>query len=157
MYFSVKPLNFLLIWRRHHYQATYFDLHSAPMAIEQWRLKCHTYCDSGQPFTMVISEDAWHSHLLPSVWQRSCHLHFFKNEICPRSPVCETKALQLPNRGVLFITEIRKNDRKVIYVFCMVTYFCHHLSDKYVDLSDLYAVLSDLYIDVICLISDKST
>ena len=25
------------------------------------------------PFIMVISEDPWHSHLLPSVWQWSCH------------------------------------------------------------------------------------
>ena len=28
----------------------------------------------------------------------------------------------------------------------MVAYFCHHLSDNYVDLSDLYVVLSDLYV-----------
>ena len=30
-------------------------------------LACHTYCDKGHPFIMVISEDPWHSHLLPSV------------------------------------------------------------------------------------------
>ena len=30
----------------------------------------------------------------------------------------------------------------------MVAYFCHHLSDNYVDLSDLYVVLSDLYVDL---------
>ena len=29
-----------------------------------------------------------------------------------------------------------------------VAYFCHHLSDDYVDLSDLYVVLSDLYVDL---------
>ena len=29
----------------------------------------------------------------------------------------------------------------------MVAYFCHHLSDKYVDLSDLYVVLADLNVD----------
>ena len=29
----------------------------------------------------------------------------------------------------------------------MVAYFCHHLSDNYVDLSDLYVVLSDHYVD----------
>ena len=28
---------------------------------------CHTFCDTGRPFIMVISEDPWHSHLLPSV------------------------------------------------------------------------------------------
>ena len=30
----------------------------------------------------------------------------------------------------------------------MVAYFCHHLSDNYVDLSDLYVVLSDLCVDL---------
>ena len=29
------------------------------------------------PFIMVISEDPWHSHLLPSYWQRSCHYLFY--------------------------------------------------------------------------------
>ena len=29
-------------------------------------LACHTYCDTGHPFIMVISEDLWHSHLFPS-------------------------------------------------------------------------------------------
>ena len=32
-------------------------------------LACQTFCDTGHPFIMVISEDPWHSHLLPSVWQ----------------------------------------------------------------------------------------
>ena len=39
-------------------------------------LACHTYCDTRHPFTMVISEDPWHSHLLPNVWQWSCHYRF---------------------------------------------------------------------------------
>ena len=26
---------------------------------------CHTYCDMGHPFKMVISEDLWHSLLMP--------------------------------------------------------------------------------------------
>ena len=30
----------------------------------------------------------------------------------------------------------------------MVAYFCHHLSDNYVDLSDLYVVLSVIYVDL---------
>ena len=32
----------------------------------QWAVRvlwCHTYCDTGHPFKMVISEDPWHSHL----------------------------------------------------------------------------------------------
>ena len=27
-------------------------------------LACYTYCDTGHPFIMVISEDPWHRHLL---------------------------------------------------------------------------------------------
>ena len=30
-------------------------------------LACHTYCDSGHWFMMVVSKDPWHSHLLPSI------------------------------------------------------------------------------------------
>ena len=30
----------------------------------------------------------------------------------------------------------------------MVAYFCHHMSDNYVDLSDLYVDLSDLHVDL---------
>ena len=45
--------------------------HSGPLGSEG-SLACHTYCDTGHPFKMVISEDPWHSHLLSSVWQLSC-------------------------------------------------------------------------------------
>ena len=38
----------------------------------------------------------------------------------------------------------------------MVSYFCHHLLDNYVDLSDLYVVLSDLYVDLSDLYVDLS-
>ena len=38
----------------------------------------------------------------------------------------------------------------------MVAYFCHHLSDNYVDLSDLYVVLSDLYVDLLDIYVDLS-
>ena len=41
-------------------------------------LACHTYCDTGHPFIMVISEDPWNSHLLPSIWQWSCHYLFLR-------------------------------------------------------------------------------
>ena len=46
--------------------------HSWPLSSEG-SLTCHTYCDTGLPLIMVISEDPLHSHLLPSVWQWSCH------------------------------------------------------------------------------------
>ena len=32
-------------------------------------LECHTYCDMGHPFIMVISGDPCNSQLLSSVWQ----------------------------------------------------------------------------------------
>ena len=50
--------------------------HSLPLSSEG-SLACHTYCDTGHPFIMVISEDPRHSHLLPSVWQWICHYLFY--------------------------------------------------------------------------------
>ena len=41
-------------------------------------LTCHIHCDTGLPFIMVISEDLWHSYLLSSVLQWSCHYLFFR-------------------------------------------------------------------------------
>ena len=73
--FIVPLENCPLIWRRHHYRwrAANFAIGSALKAIEQWGfLKCHTHCDTGLPFTMVISEDPWHSNRLRSVWRCSC-------------------------------------------------------------------------------------
>ena len=51
--------------------------HSWPLSSEA-SLACHTHCDNGHPFIMVISEDPWHSHLLPSYWQLSCHYLFLR-------------------------------------------------------------------------------
>ena len=34
------------------------------------------------------------------------------------------------------------------WLYSMVAYFCHHLSDNYVDLSDLYIDLSVIYVDL---------
>ena len=45
--------------------------HSWPLSSEG-SLACHTYCDTGHSFIMVIPEDPLHSHLMPSVWQWSC-------------------------------------------------------------------------------------
>ena len=43
-----------------------FTRYSWPLNSEG-SLACHTYCDTGHPFKLVISEDLWHLHLLPSV------------------------------------------------------------------------------------------
>ena len=45
-----------------------YTRHSWPLSSEG-SLVCYTYCDTGHLFMMVISEDPWHSHLLPKVWQ----------------------------------------------------------------------------------------
>ena len=39
-------------------------------------LTCHAYCETGDPFIMVIFVDPWHFHLLPSVWQWSSQYLF---------------------------------------------------------------------------------
>ena len=51
--------------------------HSWPLSSEG-SLTCHTHCDTGLPFILVISEDPWQSHLLPSVWQCSYHYLFLR-------------------------------------------------------------------------------
>ena len=77
MVFIVLLEKFSLISRRHHcrWRATNFD----PWSLSsEGSLTCHTYCDTGLPFMMVIPEDPWYSHLLPSVWQWSCHYLFLR-------------------------------------------------------------------------------
>ena len=49
-----------------------YDRHSWPLSSEEGSLACHTYCDTGEPFIMVIPESPWHLHLLPSVCQWNC-------------------------------------------------------------------------------------
>ena len=51
--------------------------HLLPLSGEGF-LACHTYCDAGRLSIMVIAEDPWHSHLLPSCWQWSCHYLFLR-------------------------------------------------------------------------------
>ena len=43
---------------------------------------------------------------------------------------------------------ILSTTQSVINYMTMVAYFCHHLSDFYVDLSDFYVDLSDLCVDL---------
>ena len=62
-------------------------------------LAYHTYCDTGHPFIMVISEDPWHSHLLPSVWQRSYHYLFLRL----RSVAAGIRTYNLPLAGRKFL------------------------------------------------------
>ena len=62
--------------KRHYYRwrGTHLNLCSALMAIENLGfLACYTYCEKGLPFIMVIFVDPWHSYLLQSIKQCSCH------------------------------------------------------------------------------------
>ena len=43
-----------------------YTRYSWPLSSES-SLECHTFCDMGNPFMMIISEDPWYSHLMPSV------------------------------------------------------------------------------------------
>ena len=67
-------------------------LHILTYARHSWSLSsegsiaCHTYCGTGHPFLMVILEDLWRSHLLPSVKQWSCHNMFLRLRIRIRTP-----------------------------------------------------------------------
>ena len=93
--FSSHSRIFSLIWRRHHnrWGATKIDLCLALMAIEQWRsITFHTYCDKGQPFIMVISEDPWQSHYISFN-----DLGPSRPGIEPRSPACEANGPPLHN------------------------------------------------------------
>ena len=77
--FNVLLENFSLIWRRLNCRWRAANLtyarHFWPLSSEG-SSACHTYCDKGHPFIMVISEYPWQSHLLPSLWQCSCHYLF---------------------------------------------------------------------------------
>ena len=44
-----------------------FARHLWPLSSEG-SLACHTYCNTGHPFIMIISGDPWHSHVMQSVW-----------------------------------------------------------------------------------------
>ena len=93
--FIVQLENFSLIRRRHHclWRAANFYFCLALMAIEQLVfLNVPHLLRSWHPLIMVISEDPWHSHLLPSVWQWSCHYLFLRR----RSVAARIRTPNLP-------------------------------------------------------------
>ena len=53
-------------------QSLTYSRHLWPLSNES-PFGCKTYCDTGHPFIMVISEDPWHSHLLQGVQQWDFH------------------------------------------------------------------------------------
>ena len=83
-------------------QVTYAR-HSWPLS-SGGSLTCQTHCDTDLPFIMVISENPWHSHLLPSVWQWNCHYLFLRLGFVPtgdRTPISrmrEESSTSTPSR-----------------------------------------------------------
>ena len=81
LWFFVPLENFWLIWKRHHYlyskglQNLTYARHWRPL-INAGSLTCHTYWDTGHPFIMVISENPWHSYLMPSAYHWRCQFRF---------------------------------------------------------------------------------
>ena len=62
--FFVPLENFSLIWRRNRWRAANFDLCSALMAIDQWRLFSMPHLLwHGASVIIVISEDPWNTHI----------------------------------------------------------------------------------------------
>ena len=64
--------DFSLIWRCEGFQILTYTPHSWPLSSEG-SLVCHTYCEMGHMFIVVISEDPCYLHLLLSARQWSCH------------------------------------------------------------------------------------
>ena len=56
-------------------------------------LACYIYCATKHPFNMVISDNLWPSHLLPSVQQWSCPYLFYRL----RSVAALIRTSNLPN------------------------------------------------------------
>ena len=52
-------------------------------------LPLHIYYETVRPFIKVISEDPWHSHVLPSACQSSCH--YYLKRLSLSRPVIETR------------------------------------------------------------------
>lgn len=71
---------FSLIWMRPNYRwsAYNFDLYTLWPLSSTGYLTCHTYCDSGLPYIMVISGDQWYSHLFWSGLQWRYHCKFLQ-------------------------------------------------------------------------------
>ena len=70
--------------------------HSWPLSSEG-SLACHTYCDTGHPFIMVICQDPLHFHLAVTTCFYDLGLSWPGIE--PQSPARKAKAIPLRHRG----------------------------------------------------------
>ena len=88
-----------------------YTRHLWPLSSEG-SLACHTHCYTGHPFIMVILEDAWHSHLLPSVWQGAVNTCFNDLSLSRLGQFnyvfCNTCYCQCLNQLYLFLLDVKK-------------------------------------------------
>ena len=95
--FYVHFENISFIWIRHHYRwrASNLNLYSAIMAIKQWWfLSVSQWQWHRSSCMMVISEDPWQSHVLPSAWMWSCHNLLLRiRSVSTRLPTYKANAL----------------------------------------------------------------
>ena len=82
----------------------FWPIYLALMAIEQWGFFNGPHQLWHGPTLYNISEDPWHSQLLPSVGSGAAttcfeDLGLSRPEILPRFPACETASLPLRHRG----------------------------------------------------------
>ena len=107
-----------------------FARHSWPLSSEGY-LACRTYCGTGKPFIMVISEDTWHLHWLPSFFPVYSilsfkqtlffSLSFFKRKVVILSVwVFLFRACSCTNDGSLSITPWPHEIE-------MLMHGCHHI------------------------------
>ena len=105
--------------------------HSLSLSSEGF-LASHTNCETRHPFIMVISEDPWHTHLLPSVWQWSCHYMFLRlmsvaaGIRTPNLPLWGERSYRLRHHGGTYITQsvyvctvLSYGNITVLFSFCL--------------------------------------
>ena len=118
--FSV-PLEqiFSLIWRSHHcrWRAANFDLCSALKAIEQCKFfSAPLLLCQGHPFILGISDDPWHSHLMSSVSQWSCHYQIERHRSVAagiRTPNLSLARRTSPPRWIFFVSNPHETNEPV--------------------------------------------
>ena len=103
---------------------------------DEW-LQIFTYARQSWPlssesflaFIMVISEEPWHSYLLPRVWQWSCHYLFLRH----RYVAAGIRTISLPHARLTLSTAAVKNEIKhVVILFA--------LEKRYIKVGCLYFI-----------------
>ena len=115
-------------------QTVTYTQHSWPLSSEV-SFACHTYGDTWHPFIMFISENLWHSHLLPSVKDiTSSKSPLCMVTCCNKGNVFQKKTVYrrslktCTNRNSYF--EISKNKNNLIWYFTFFEAIIHPILNK---------------------------